>query len=105
MSEITATMRQLLAQVGVSTPADLTSEQTANPHNQLLALVKRPAQRSAGRSGPRRTRGSPPAARPRPSPSTPSTTCSTRGRHPPGCPPTTPASANQNGSGWPPRST
>jgi hypothetical protein len=41
MTEITATMRQLLDQVGVSTPADLTSEQTANPHHhhQLLALV------------------------------------------------------------------
>jgi signal transduction histidine kinase len=39
MTEITATMRQLLAQVGVSKPADLTSEQAANPHNQLLALV------------------------------------------------------------------
>jgi hypothetical protein len=39
MMEITATMRQLLAQVGVAKPADLTSEQAANPHNQLLALV------------------------------------------------------------------
>lgn len=39
MTEITATMRQLLDQVGVSTPADLTSEQAAIPSNQLLALV------------------------------------------------------------------
>ena len=39
MTHITATMRQLLAQVGVRRPADLTSEQAANPHNQLLALV------------------------------------------------------------------
>ena len=39
MTEITATMRQLLAQVGVAKAADLTSEQAANPNNQLLALV------------------------------------------------------------------
>jgi hypothetical protein len=39
MMEITAMMRQLLAQVGVGRPADLTSEQAANAHNQLLALV------------------------------------------------------------------
>ena len=39
MTEITATMRQLLDQVGVAEAADLTSEQAANPHNQLLALV------------------------------------------------------------------
>jgi hypothetical protein len=39
MTEITATMRQLLAQVGVAKAADLTSEQAANPNNQPLALV------------------------------------------------------------------
>jgi hypothetical protein len=39
MTEITATMRQLLEQLGVSKPADLTSEQATNPHNKLLQLV------------------------------------------------------------------
>jgi hypothetical protein len=36
MTEITATMRQLLVQVGVSTLADLTREQPANPVLQLV---------------------------------------------------------------------
>jgi hypothetical protein len=39
MAEITATMRQLLDQIGLSTPAELTSEQATNPHNPLLQLV------------------------------------------------------------------
>jgi hypothetical protein len=39
MTEITATVRQLLDQIGVCTPADLTSQQAADAHNQLLQLV------------------------------------------------------------------
>jgi hypothetical protein len=39
MTEITATMRQLLAQIGISKPADLTSQRAAYPPNQLLQLV------------------------------------------------------------------
>lgn len=39
MTEITATIRRLLDQIGVNRPADLTVEQAANPHNQPLHLV------------------------------------------------------------------
>jgi hypothetical protein len=39
MTENTATMRQLLDEVGVSALADLTGEHAADPHNQLLQLV------------------------------------------------------------------
>ena len=39
MTEITATMRQLLDQVGVCTLADLTGERAADPHNPFLQLV------------------------------------------------------------------
>jgi hypothetical protein len=104
MAEITATMRQLLDQIGLSTPAELTSEQATNPHNPLLQLVNdllKEALAEAGRAERafgRRLRYLDQALYAEQH-------LLDQGQTPPGCPPSTPARASRNGSGWPPRST
>jgi hypothetical protein len=61
MTEITATMRQLLEQIGISKPADLTAARAANPHNPLLQPVDDLLIEALAEAGRARAGTSPPA--------------------------------------------